>query len=406
MGEIISELRQVRAQTEKLCEPLMVEDFGVQSMPDVSPPKWHLAHTSWFFEEFLLSKNLQHYEPYHPAFRFLFNSYYESVGAHLERPRRGLISRPTVEDIFQYRASVDQFLDRVEENSTTIPILETGLHHEQQHQELILTDIKHNFWSNPLHPTYLAKSARLKGATVRGNEATADWLKVEEGLYEIGHDGEQGFSFDIERPRHPVYLADFEIQTRLITNQEYLEFIRAGGYENPAYWLSQGWEVARINQWTAPLYWIDREREMTLSGVHGLDPESPVIHVSYFEADAFARWRGARLPTEAEWETASARFPVCGSFLESENFHPSSSSGSLPQFWGEAWQWTSSAYRPYPGFKPHPGAFVEYNGKFMSNQMILRGGSCVTPRSHIRATYRNYFPPEARWQFSGIRLAR
>lgn len=408
---------EVRAQTEKLCKSLAIEDFGVQSMPDVSPPKWHLAHTSWFFEQFLLQREISNYTPFHRDFSFLFNSYYESVGEHLERSRRGLLSRPTVDEILRYRAHVTDALAQVERTPETERIIELGLHHEQQHQELLLTDIKHIFWSNPLKPVYASRST-IQPSEDNSASVLEDWTTIDEGLYETGYEDEADqpgtFCFDNEKPRHAVYLNGYEIQNRLITNGEYLEFIESGGYENPALWLSQGWDHVQRNGWKAPLYWTQNGNdlsdpsdpsEMTLAGMLPLDPRSPVVHVSYFEADAFARWRGARLPTEAEWEVYSERFPIRGSFLESGRYHPCAG-GSSAQLWGEVWQWTASAYSPYPGYRPFPDAFAEYNGKFMSNQMVLRGGSCATPRSHIRATYRNYFAPETRWQFSGIRLAR
>ena len=418
-----AELRRARKITEKLCDPLEVEDFGVQSMPEVSPPKWHLAHTTWFIEEFLLARHERGYEPFQPEFRFLFNSYYESAGAHLERQHRGLISRPTVREIFRYRSFVDETLfsalDRGQIRASEQELealIQLAARHEEQHQELLLTDIKHILWMNPSKPSY-RRGVEQESPVPREPE-TRDWLEIEGGLYEIGAEEgqEAGFSFDNERPRHPVYIPDFALSPALVSNGEYLEFMRAGGYRESRYWLSAGWDWVRQNRWEAPLYWIagpdgsDIWSEMTLSGVRPLEPGRPVAHVSYYEADAFARWRGARLPTEAEWEVVADGLPMQGSFLESGRLHP----GALPssretphwQLWGELWQWTSSAYGPYPGFRPLTGAFSEYNGKFMSNQMVLRGGSCVTPRSQMRGTYRNFFPPEARWQFSGIRLAR
>lgn len=410
MFEKLTEARRVRAQTEKLSDPLALEDFGVQSMPDVSPPKWHLAHTSWFFEQFLFARHIPDYQAYDRDFAYLFNSYYECVGEHIERPKRGLISRPTVREVFRYRTFVDQCLERVPDNEETRFILELGIHHEQQHQELLLTDIKHILWSNPLKPVYLAE---FSGNTTRPKKTDSpEWIDVEEGLYKIGHDADHGFSFDNERPRHPVFLANFQLQSRLVTNGEYLEFIESGAYEKASLWLSQGWDTVRASRWQSPLYWTFKEGawwEMTLTGLRPLQLDAPVSHVSYYEADAYARWRGARLPNEAEWEVAAEHYPIRGSFLESGRLHPSaepSRGENSFQLWGELWQWTSSAYHPYPGFKPLPNEFSEYNGKFMSNQMILRGGSCATPRSHIRGSYRNYFPPDARWQFSGIRMAR
>lgn len=404
---------ETRHLTERLCRPMQVEDFCIQSMPDVSPPKWHLAHTTWFFEEFLLGQTSD-YRPVHPRYRFLFNSYYESVGEHLERSKRGVLSRPTTDEVMQYRSEIDERVQSMFEPLTDCrqqrETLRLGIHHEQQHQELLLTDLKHIFWSNPLRPVYYDRETERSvppHANPYGYED--EWVEIEEGLYEIGHDPEDGFSFDNETPKHPVYAAEFSIQRRLITNGEYLEFIEAGGYRDPALWLSQGWDLAK--HWEAPLYWEKSPTgwtEMTLAGMLPLDLNAPVAHVSFFEADAFARWRGARLPTEAEWEIYALTRPIEGNFLEGGRYHPAALKKSTPsdQLWGEVWQWTASAYRPYPGFKPLSGSFGEYNAKFMSNQMVLRGGSCVTPRSHIRATYRNFFQPEARWQFSGIRLAR
>jgi ergothioneine biosynthesis protein EgtB len=382
-------------------------------MPDVSPPKWHLAHTSWFFEQFLFAPHITAYERYDRDFGYLFNSYYESVGEHIERQKRGLISRPTVRQVFDYRSFVDQSLERVAETPETRFVLELGIHHEQQHQELLLTDIKHILWSNPLKPVY--NKALAPEVSLAQNSRSAfnnDWIDVEEGLYKIGHDPDRGFSFDNERPRHAVYLTDFELASRLVTNGEYLDFMKSGGYQNPSHWLSQGWECVRQNHWQSPLYWILKDgswHEMTLTGLQPLNLNAPVAHVSFYEADAYARSVGARLPTEAEWEVAAEHHPIRGSFLESARLHPSDERANAEnsfQLWGELWQWTSSSYHPYPGFKPLPDAFSEYNGKFMSNQMILRGGSCATPRSHIRGSYRNFFPPDARWQFSGIRIAR
>jgi ergothioneine biosynthesis protein EgtB len=393
MSDIISRFRETRAHTEALCDPLLVEDYGVQSMPDASPPKWHLAHTSWFFENFLLAPFIDRYKSFNSDFGFIFNSYYNSVGSHLERNRRGLLNRPAVREIYQYRAHVDECLKMILEHPTEdqLSLIELGLQHEQQHQELLLTDIKHVFWSNPLKPAYLRESVETRrngfGTPLDG------WFDFEKGVREIGYSQQLhgAFSFDNETPRHPVYIGDFKIQKRLITNREFYEFIQAGGYRNPLLWLSQGWDLAKQNHWEAPLYWM-WPNEMTLSGIQPLDLDAPVAHVSFYEADAFARWRGARLPTEEEWEIFAEKYPK-------------HSFGNPYLLWGERWQWTSSAYRPYPGFKPLPHSLGEYNEKFMSNQMVLRGGSCATPKGHIRSTYRNFFAPESRWQFTGIRLA-
>jgi ergothioneine biosynthesis protein EgtB len=417
----------VRGFTTALCRPLAVEDTVVQSMPDVSPTKWHLAHTSWFFETFLLASQPD-YRPFHPQFGYLFNSYYQAVGERHARPQRGLLSRPTLAEIADYRAHVDaSVLTLLRQRAGDLPrdlaeTLELGLQHEQQHQELILTDIKHVFASNPLRPAYrdvpsstlhaprstLPTRGREPGA---GSGPTDAWRSYPEGIYAIGHEGD-GFAFDNEAPRHRVFLGAFRIGTRAVTNEEYRAFMEDGGYRHPELWLSDGWNVVCERGWEAPLYWEREEggwRQMTLVGMQEVEPSEPVCHVSFYEADAFARWAGARLPTEAEWEATAAEAPAAGNLAEEGFFHPQPAPGdpsALRQFYGDVWEWTGSAYRPYPGYRPWKGALGEYNGKFMSGQMVLRGGSCATPRSHIRATYRNFFPPDARWQFSGIRLAQ
>mgnify|MGYP001293189905 CR=1 FL=1 len=404
----------VRTRTCALCEPLTIEDHVVQSMPDASPAKWHLAHTTWFFEEFVLHPFAPGYRFRDEAFRHLFNSYYNAVGPMHERPLRGLISRPTVEQIQAYRASVDDhmlaFLESASVCEEALQRVMLGLEHEQQHQELILTDIKHLFFCNPLRPAYdpRACSYALAAAAPLGYHEYAG------GLVDIGHDGE-GFCFDNERPRHRVHVAPFRLASRPVTNGEYLEFVRDGGYERPDHWLSDGWATVRREGWRRPMYWSeDLDSEHTLAGMRALDPHAPVCHLSYYEADAFARWANARLPTETEWEIAAADLPVEGNFVESWHLHPvpaaartAAPEGSAPlQLFGDVWEWTSSAYAPYPGFRPLEGALGEYNGKFMVNQLVLRGGSCASPRAHLRATYRNFFPPAARWQFSGLRLAK
>jgi ergothioneine biosynthesis protein EgtB len=398
----------VRRLTERLCWPLPVEDHVVQAMPDVSPTKWHLAHVSWFFETFLLRPHLSAYEPLNPSYEFLFNSYYNAVGPQFARPERGHLSRPTVAEVYAYRAHVDKGMAALLESSRAtvlVPLVELGLNHEQQHQELILTDIKYNLAVNPLRPAYHTVAPPRGAAT-----PVLEWLHDSGGLQPVGHDG-TGFAFDNEWPRHTTYLRPFRIALRPVTNGEYLAFMDAGGYRTWSHWLSEGWRTVQERGWQAPLYWerIDGEWwTQTLSGRERLDPHAPVTHVSYYEADAYAQWRGARLPTEQEWEHVAARQPVRGNLQEAGVYHPISAPAGADgpaQMFGDVWEWTQSPYAPYPGYRPAPGAVGEYNGKFMVSQMVLRGGSCVTPSSHIRATYRNFFPPDARWQFSGIRLA-
>jgi ergothioneine biosynthesis protein EgtB len=404
--------RAVRAFTEQLCEPLAVEDFVVQSMPDASPTRWHLAHATWFFETFVLARWEADYRPVNADYQVLFNSYYNSVGQQFPRERRGLLTRPTVAEVFEYRRAVDQRIGRLlscvsDDDATAMaPVVELGIHHEQQHQELMLTDIKHVLSCNPLWPAY-RKSAPAPQTAVE----SAGWCSEQGGVVEMGHAGET-FGFDNEGPRHQVFLRPYAMQDRLVTAGEFLQFVNGGGYRRPDLWLSLGWSIAREQKWTAPLYWVELDgewNEFTLAGLRPLNAAEPVCHVSYFEADAFARWRGARLPTEAEWEHAAADIVPQGSFVEGGRYHPAPKApdrGGIAQMYGEAWQWTASPYVPYPGFAAASGALGEYNGKFMCNQYVLRGGSCATPASHIRATYRNFFPPEARWQFSGLRLAR
>jgi ergothioneine biosynthesis protein EgtB len=405
---------KVRQFSEHLCQPLVIEDYVVQSMPDVSPTKWHLAHVSWFFETFILKPMLPAYRSLHPQYAYLFNSYYNTLGERHCRPKRGLISRPTVEETYAYRHYVDEhmlrLLDTVDEHQLgeLAPMFILGLHHEQQHQELILTDIKHVLSCNPLAPVY---QARTTGPT--GDISPLEWISFPEELAWIGHAG-QGFAFDNESPRHRAFVPAFQLASRLITNGEYLQFIEDGGYRNPLLWLAAGWSIVRAEEWQAPLYWEKRDDQwwfMTLSGKRELALNEPVCHLSYFEADAFARWAGGRLPTEAEWEIAAQTVPVEGNFVERGLYHPipmagSASSGALHQMYGDVWEWTSSSYSPYPGFQPSAGAVGEYNGKFMCNQYVLRGGSCATSQTHIRPTYRNFFPADARWQFMGLRLAK
>jgi ergothioneine biosynthesis protein EgtB len=381
-------------------------------MPDASPVKWHLAHTSWFFETFLLVPHLPGYEVFHPSFCYLFNSYYNAVGPRIPRPERGLITRPGLDEAHAYRAAVDAAVGRYLESVDEVPsadvaaVIDLGLNHEQQHQELILTDVKHALAKNPLRPAYRADAAPVVDVAV----PPLGWLDVSAGLVEVGHDG-AGFAFDNEGPRHRVYLGGFAIGSRSVTNGEFIAFIEDGGYSRPELWLSDGWNHAAAHDWEAPLYWERADGSwwtMTLGGFRPVSLCEPVCHVSYYEADAYARWAGFRLPTEAEWEVAARATEPNGTFLESERFHPQSAQGGmgLAKWFGDVWEWTQSPYMAYPGMRPEAGALGEYNAKFMCNQMVLRGGSCATPRSHIRATYRNFFPPEARWQFSGIRLAR
>ena len=404
---------QVRDFSKSICETLEPEDCVIQAMPEASPTKWHLAHTSWFFETFVLKQFVPDYESVHPQYGFLFNSYYNTVGPFYSRPHRGLLSRPTVKEVFGYRADIDLLVaDLIESADEELlaklePVITLGLHHEQQHQELMLTDIKSVFWQNPLRPAFRKRDPQ------KPQPAPAlQWAEFEEGVYWVGHEG-GGFSYDNEEPSHRVFVQRFELASRLVTNAEFLAFIEDGGYRRPELWLSLGWNV-KERSWEAPLYWQKRDGKwhtMTLAGMTELVPEEPVCHVSLFEADAYARWTGARLPTEEEWEIASSELPLRGYFVESGIFHvapvvSSTSASYLAQMFGDVWEWTRSSYSPYPGYAPVAGALGEYNGKFMCNQYVLRGGSCATSQSHMRRTYRNFFPPEARWQFSGIRLAK
>jgi ergothioneine biosynthesis protein EgtB len=421
----------VRRCTEELCAPLATEDYVIQSMPEASPAKWHLAHTSWFFETFVLHPHVPGYRSFHPEFNYLFNSYYQALGPRWARDQRGVLSRPTVEDTYRYRKYIDDqirelldagnvaMLDRV---ADTIVL---GLHHEQQHQELILTDLKHAFAQNPLRPAYHSAKRSI------GAPPPSRWVRFAEALVEIGHAGapEQRtgtfpqssgplfrgahFAYDNERPRHKTLRPAFRLANRLVTNAEYLAFMTDGGYAKPQLWLSDGWAARQAGDWQAPLYWEKRDETwstFTLTGQRPIGPDEPVCHVSYYEADAFARWARARLPTEAEWESAAETVAIGGHFLEAGRGQPGAmpaadDHGPLFQLFGDVWQWTASPHVSYPGYRQPAGALGEYNGKFMCNQMVLRGASCATPRSHARRTYRNFFPPEARWQFSGIRLA-
>lgn len=408
VGSLASTYARVRAATFALCDPLEIEDFVVQSMPDASPIKWHLAHTSWFFEQFVLKPYASCYRPFHPHYDYLFNSYYQAVGPMHQRPQRGLLTRPTVSEVFRYREHVDEHMyDLLElrtddENIENLTML--GLNHEQQHQELMLTDLKHLLSCNPLLPAY--RHTPRPDATP--SPGPMRFQIFDSGIREIGASGKH-FCFDNETPRHRTLIEHYSMADRLVTNGEYLEFIRDGGYRRANLWLSDGWATITGEQWNRPLYWsTSLDAEFTLNGLAPIDPGAPVCHLSYYEADAFARWAQARLPTEAEWELAAVALPVAGNLFESGNLHPAPASDErgLTQMFGDVWEWTSSPYVAYPGYRPQAGALGEYNGKFMCNQLVLRGGSCVTPSDHVRATYRNFFYPQARWQFMGVRLAR
>jgi ergothioneine biosynthesis protein EgtB len=403
LGEQFAEIRNLSL---RLTAHLSAEDQMLQSMPDASPTKWHLAHTTWFFETFILESNVPGYQSFDSRFKYLLNSYYKQLGAHPNRSSRGLMSRPSLEEVHEYRAHVDAaVLANIDElDPKALALLEIGLNHEQQHQELIMTDIKHALWFAPLRPDVLASSGEGKPAT------PLSWIDIEGGIHSIGHAGSD-FAFDNEGPRHEVLLRPFQIASRAVTNGEYLEFMSDNGYRRPELWLSDGWDQVCAQGWASPFYW-DKHDDNTWwqfanEGMKPVDLAEPVCHVSYYEADAYAHWAGARLPTEAEWEIAAVRFPSRGTLLEDEVFHPQAASGEgFQQAFGDVWEWTASPYTGYPGFQAAAGAVGEYNGKFMCNQFVLRGGSCVTPASHIRATYRNFFPPHVRWQFSGIRLAK
>jgi ergothioneine biosynthesis protein EgtB len=409
--ELIDKFSSVRNFSLELTKPLVTEDFVVQTIPDISPTKWHLAHVTWFFETFVLKEAGKNYQELNPLYNFIFNSYYVQVGPRHTRAHRGYLTRPTVKDVFDYRKYIDeQMIDFIskcseEELDKFTPVIEIGINHEQQHQELLLTDIKNVFSANPLHPVYSEKEFPSINVVPE-----IKWITFPEGLYETGHDG-NGFSYDNELPRHKEFLESFHLSSRLVTNGEYLEFIKDGGYKNTQLWLSDGWATVENEHWEAPMYWENRDGEMwnfKLTGFQKVNLNEPVCHVSYYEADAFARWAGARLASEAEWEIATHDLNLEGNFVEQRNFHPVAfnSKHDLIQMYGDVWEWTKSPYTGYPGYKTLPGALGEYNGKFMSSQMVLRGGSCATSITHIRNTYRNFFPPNARWQFMGIRLAK
>lgn len=415
----LERFERVRRESEALAANLTPEDQSIQSMPDASPTKWHLAHTSWFFETFILGPLDRRYRVFDPAFAYLFNSYYEAAGPRHPRPERGLLSRPTVDIVGAYRDHIGAAMARLAEVADAASwcraaaLLELGLHHEQQHQELILMDIKHVFSVNPLQPAYQAPRP-----AVAAPAAPLDWIDFAGGLVELGHPGD-GFAFDNETPRHKVWLDPFRLATRPATCGDVLEFIEEGGYRRPEFWLSDGWATVRAEGWEAPLYWHREDADrgwsvFTLAGRRPLNPAEPVCHVSYYEADAFARWAGKRLPREAEWEFAAQGLPLAGNFADRGVFHPAADASvddsgvggpGLRQMFGDVWEWTASPYIAYPRFRPAAGAIGEYNGKFMSGQMVLRGGAAVTPAGHIRASYRNFFPPWARWAFAGLRLA-
>lgn len=411
-NNLINKFIEVRKLSLELTSPLETEDFVIQSMQDVSPTKWHLAHTTWFFEAFILHKALSDYKSFHPLYAYLFNSYYVQMGERWTRSQRGWLSRPTVKEIFEYRNYVDDSMLDFLTNSSEKKfneyafVVETGLNHEQQHQELILTDIKHVLSINPLHPVYSENTNNYNYEPLHLN-----WIKFDGGITETGSD-RKGFFYDNETPKHKTYIQPFVITDRLITNGEYMEFIQDGGYEQTPLWLSDGWAIVESEKWKAPLYWERKDGEwfyFTLNGFKKVNQNEPVSHISYFEAEAFAAWKGARLPTEAEWEFAADNIKYEGNFVDEKHYHPVpviNKQDNLKQMYGDVWEWTGSAYLPYPGFKPLPEALGEYNGKFMSGQMVLKGGSCATSRSHIRKTYRNFFPPHSRWQFMGLRLAK
>jgi ergothioneine biosynthesis protein EgtB len=421
---LLARFHQIRSFTDTLCSGLEPEDYVVQSMPDVSPTKWHLAHTTWFFETFILKKFFAGYRPEIPEYAYLFNSYYNAAGNMHRRDLRGLISRPTAHETQRYRASIDSHIDDLlsdaDENllHDIEPILVLGINHEQQHQELLITDIKHVFAQNPLYPVFRGRDGALRHPDAAARRPY-HFIDFEEAMVAIGHDG-RGFAYDNEGPEHEALIPAFSLASQPVTNGDYIKFIEDNGYTRPEFWLSLGWMTVNEQRWRAPLYWMKRDGgwwHFTLSGFRPVDEAEPVTHISYFEADAYANWAGARLPTEFEWERAVLDCPIEGNFVEDELFHPApvavesavsadKSARHLHQIFGDIWEWTRSAYSPYPGYRAAPGALGEYNGKFMCNQYVLRGGSCATSRSHIRRTYRNFFQPEKRWQFTGIRLAR
>jgi len=409
-NDLTSAYLRVREASGRICQPLLIEDYGVQTMPDVSPPKWHLAHVSWFFETFILNEFVDDYRLFHPDYVRLFNSYYEQVGDYHPRPQRGLLSRPTLDEVMAYRAHVDQAMlkllesGRVDQQAVIRERLIIGLNHEQQHQELLLTDIKHILGMNPLRPAY------REIALPQRKSAEHQWVTFSGGMKTLGA-GEDGFAFDNERPQYQFWQPPFRIGSRPINNAEYIAFIEDGAYARPGLWLSEGWAAIKQKHFHAPLYWEKRDGQRwhyTLGGMQPVDLHAPVCHVNYFEADAYASWAGKRLPTEAEWEIAAAQQPLEGNLRSRGYLQPLAADApvqGLSQMFGDVWEWTRSAYGPYPGYRPAEGALGEYNGKFMCGQYVLRGGSCVTPHDHIRSSYRNFFYPGDQWQFSGFRLA-
>lgn len=407
----LSDYVRMRTASTTLCEPLEIDDYAVQTAPEVSPLKWHLAHTSWFFETLVLLPFLPGYRVFHPGYANLFNSYYNTLGSFHPQPERSMLSRPTLAEVQRYRTYVDDHMLRLLASHTDLSpddvriLAQLGLQHEQQHQELMLMDIKHIFFYNPLHPVY-----RELVNTVADTTPKQHWVEFKGGLHAIGHTG-RGFAYDNEAPRHKVYLNPFLLAARPVTNGEYIDFIDAGAYARAEFWLSDAWKMLQQKRWQAPLYWEQHDGlwwHMTLGGMRPVDRHAPVCHVSQYEAAAYAQWAGARLPTEAEWEIAATNLPVCGNLRETDFLQPMAAQGEseLLQMYGDVWEWTQSAYSPYPGYRMASGPLGEYNGKFMSGQLVLRGGSCVTPADHIRASYRNFFYPWDRWQFSGFRLAR
>lgn len=409
--KIIPLFQAERGRTVKLISTLNAEDMVIQSMPDASPAKWHLAHTTWFFEEFLLNVHLPNYRWYDPAFRYLFNSYYESVGERQPRPYRGMLSRPPVETVLEYRNLIDQHVCRlIQDKPAAADIVVLGVHHEMQHQELILTDILHGFSLNPLLPPVFTAPPQPKESQDQ-KSIRLEFHAFPGGICEIGADGSEKFAFDCEKPRHKTFLRPFALANRAVTNGEWINFIEDSGYKNPSLWLSDGWAEKNRQAWEAPLYWQKRAGQWHQFGLYGLqplDPQRPVCHISYYEADAYARWAGCRLPTEQEWEHAASFQGLEGNFLNESEYRPrTAGSGSgILQLYGDVWEWTQSAFAAYPGFRPAAGAIGEYNGKFMSGQFVLRGGSCVTNKLQMRISYRNFFYPHQRWQFSGLRLAK
>ncbi len=404
-SSLLRRFAAVRATSERLCKPLATEDYVVQPMLDVSPPRWHLGHTTWFFENFVLGHYARAYKPFNAHYGFLFNSYYNLVGERTDRDRRGFVTRPTVEQVYDYRREitrrVQDFVSDCPQDifETLAPVLEVGLHHEQQHQELLLTDIKNILFQPPIYPAYAT------GGPPACEPPRAGWDSFDGGQARVGHEG-GGFAFDNEQQAHEVILQPYNLAQSMVTNAQYLEFIQDGGYANPALWLSDGWDLLQHEKWKAPLYWIDHDgapAQFTLYGPQAIDPQAPVTHVSFYEADAFARWAGKRLPTEFEWENAARSQDALAKPAASQDFASLHPAGH--ELIGSVWVWTRSAYLPYPGYRAAEGALGEYNGKFMANQMVLRGGSVCTPRDHIRVSYRNFWHPDKRWQFSGIRLA-